>query len=294
MKSEFASSRIFIRGAARYHDLMYLLSKGKALLDEDISHTSAIAIDRGQWADVEDTEWDSSAIAVAKKPVEKLIFIGEEGDVCIYVGGESTSEKILPQPTMIRNAKTIDGFVYACGMKRQVYKRVGENNWQDLSAPFPKENEKVGFEGIDGYSSSEIYSVGWNGEIWEYDGSSWVDRSGITNAILSTVCCTPENSVFIGGQKGLLIKGRNDSWEIIQLENEVDANIWDLCWFNDKLYIATINDLYTLEGNKLVGVNFGNIELSSCFSLTEAEGVLWSIGKDDVASFDGQNWQKYE
>jgi hypothetical protein len=294
MKSEFASSRIFVRGAARYHDLVYILSKGKVLLEEDIAHTSAIGIYQGRWGDVEDTEWDSSALAIAKKPDEKLIFIGEEGDVCAYVGGNSTWEKILPEPTMIRNAKTIEGFIYACGMKRQVYKRAGENNWQNISAPFAKDIEKVGFEGIDGFSSCEIYAVGWNGEIWQYDGSTWIDRSGLTNVILTTICCVPDNSVFIGGRKGVLIKGRNDSWEIIQLENEVDADIWDLCWFNNKLYIATINDLYTLEGNKLVGVDFGEIEISSCFSLTEAEGVLWSIGKDDVASFDGQIWQKYE
>lgn len=296
MTTEFADSRLFIRGAARYHDLVYILSKSKVLLEQDINHTSAICVDQGNWANASDTKWDSTAIAVAKKPAEKLVFIGEDGDVCTYVGGQSTREKIMPPPRIIRNAKTIDGYVYACGMLRQVYQRIGENQWANISAPLPDsdEDKKVGFEALDGYSSGEIYAVGWNGEIWEFDGTVWKNRVSPTNLILTSVCCAGDNAVYIAGQQGLLIKGRNRAWEIVQWEEPVDVDLWDLCWFQDNLYIATISSLYVLEENKLVEVDFGGIAVDSCYSLTQAEGVMWSVGSYDVVSFNGATWRKYD
>ncbi len=45
--------------------------------------------------------------------------------------------------------------------------------------------------------------------------------------------------------------------------------------------------LYTLTDRGLVPVDFGDDEPASCYRLTSAEGVLWSVGPDDVFSFDG-------
>src|SRR5215217_2608807 len=66
MKSAFAQAREFVRGAARYRDLCYILSKGKALMVQDIAHTSAVCVDQGVWRDAKNVDWDSTAIAVAK------------------------------------------------------------------------------------------------------------------------------------------------------------------------------------------------------------------------------------
>ncbi len=55
-----------------------------------------------------------------------------------------------------------------------------------------------------------------------------------------------------------------------------------------------MTDLFTLEGNALVPVDFGEIGTPTCYNLTTAEGVLWSIGRDDVASFDGTTWRRYD
>lgn len=294
MTNKVASSRAFIRGSARYADLVYILSKGKDLLQEDVAHTSAICVDRGQWADAEDVEWDSTAIAVAKQPSEKLVFIGEDGDVCTYVSGASTVEQIKPAPKMIRNARAIEGYVYACGLLRQVYKRIGEGEWRNVSAPGPKPEEKVGFEALDGFSEKEIYAVGWSGEIWEYNGKKWMNRTSPTNVILNAVCCAGDAMVYVAGQQGVMLKGRHERWDTIEWEEEVGADIWDLCWFKNKLYVATMTDLYTLQGNQLEEVDFGDLEISSFYSLTQEEGVMWSIGKEDVLSFDGTTWRSYE
>jgi hypothetical protein len=288
---EFAASRQFVRGAARYHDLIYILSKGKALLARGIAHTSAIAIDQGDWADCEDTDWDSTAIAVAKKPNEKLVFVGEDGDVCVY---GYPPELITPAPKVIRYARTIEGLVVACGMMRQVYKRVDEGSWQDMSAPYPSDAETAGFEAIDAYSFKELYAVGWSGEIWQHDGSKWFNRASPTNVILTAVCCAPNGIVYAAGQQGVLLTGRANSWDIVQWEEEVDVDFWDLLWFNDRLYVATIRNLFTLQGNALVDVDFGQLDVSTCFNLTQADGVMWSIGAEDALSFDGNVWRRYD
>jgi hypothetical protein len=292
MKSPNVAPRELIRGAARFQDLCYVLTKAKALIERGVAHSSVLSVYQGQWHSAGKVDWDSTAIAVARKPDEKMVLIGEDGDVFTYVGGKSDVESIKPAPKLIRSARTIDGYVYVCGMKRQCYRRAGDRKWVDMSAPVSK--EKVGFESIDGFGEKEIYAVGWQGEIWQYDGKKWKDRNSPTNVILTAVCCAGDDNVYVAGQTGVMLRGRHDEWELIDWEDEVDVDLWDLCWFQNKLYVASNTDLFTLEGNTLVAVDFGEIGTPTCFSLTTSQGVLWSIGKDDVASFDGTIWRIYE
>lgn len=293
MKNTFIDGREMIRGVAQCSDLVYVISKGKSLIEQDISHSSLIAVDQGKWADVAITDWDSTAISIARLPSEKAVLIGEDGDVLTYFGGVSTLEVIFPKPVMIRNAKNIDGYVFVCGMKRQFYKRIDEGVWKDLSVPFSSSDKKVGFESIDGFSENEIYAVGWGGEIWSYDGSNWENKYSPTNKILTSICCAENGDSYICGQQGIMIKGRKDAWDIINFESDVSVDFWDLCWFQGQLYVASINNLFTLNGNKLVEVNFEELEIPTCYNLTTANDVLWSVGKDDVVSFNGKAWRKY-
>jgi hypothetical protein len=293
-KSKFAKGREYVRGAASRRDYVYILSKGKVLLKDSIAHTSIIGLEKGSWVSVVDTDWDSTAIAIARSPAGKIVVIGEEGETIAYGAGKSADEAIKPTPVLIRNARTIEGEVYACGMKRQVYRRTGERTWNDVSAPFPKPKEEVGFEAIDGYSHKEIYAVGWKGEIWQYSGKKWTNRSSPTSLIMTAVCCAGDDVVYVAGQQGVMIRGRNDEWEAIEWEDDVSDDLWDLCWFGDKLYVATMTGIYTLEGSTLEPVDLGDVEIATFYSLTTTDGVLWSIGRDDVASFDGTNWQRYD
>lgn len=294
MSNQVLASREFVRGAARFGDLVYVISRSKSLAASEIAHSSLIAVDQGQWSDAVDTEWDSSAVAVARAPEEKVVLVGEDGDVATYVGGDSTREAIVPPPVMIRNAREIGGLVHACGMKRQVYRRDGEAQWSDISAPRAGDTEELGFEAIDGHARDELYAVGWGGEIWQYDGRAWHQRASPTNVTLTAVCCADDGTVYAAGQGGVLVRGRRDAWSVVDWEEEVTADLWDLCWFRERLYVATMTGLYTLGADRLVPVDFGDARPSSCYSLSAAEDVLWSVGRDDVVSFDGHGWQKYK
>ncbi len=294
MAERVSNSREFVRGAARFGDLVYVISQMKKLLEQDIPHVSLVGLYKGAWGDAFNTTWNATAIAVAKLPSEKVVLIGEDGDVSTYVGGRREDETIDPRPVMVRNAREIDGLVYACGSKRQVFRRVGERQWTDMSAPLAAQAEVFGFEALDGYAADEIYAVGWGGEIWHYDGAAWTQCGSPTNVILTAVCCAGDGTVYVAGQGGVLISGRGNAWAPTAWEDEVTADLWDLRWFQNRLYVATTSGLYTLDANRLVPVSFGAMGPVTGYNLSTAQGVMWSVGKADVASFDGTTWQKYD
>jgi hypothetical protein len=288
-----SKSTIFVDGAARFSDLIYVIGKDRKLAEAEVRHARFIGWDRGTFGHNGDRNWNAVAIGVVRKPAEKMVAIGEDGEVFTYVGGTDTDERIKPKPICLRNIGVVDGLAYACGMNRQVYRRSGENSWQAMHAPAPKRNEDTGFEAIDGFSAKEIYAVGWEGEIWDWDGSKWLSRGSPTNLILTGVCCAGDKKVYACGQNGTLLRGRHDAWDVIDLEEFTD-DFWDVHWFKRKLYLATMTELFTYTSAGLEPVDFGDDAPGSCYRLTDAEGVLWSVGSDDVFSFDGTGWTRVD
>lgn len=294
MASDMAASREFVRGAASRRDRVYTITKMRDLMKDDIAHSSVIGLEGGKWVSVATTDWDASAISIARVPVPKIVVVGEDGDVLTKAGSSTGSEKLPGDQVAIRNARTISGETYACGMQRQVYRRVAEAQWIDISAPQGAPTDAIGFESIDGYGHSEIYATGWGGEVWEYDGSRWQQHPSPTNVVLTAVCCAPDGTTYVAGQQGVMLRGRHAAWDLIAWNEPVGADLWDLCWFQDKLYVATATGLFTLDGQDLVDVDFGaSVGSLSGFSLTTAEDTLWSIGHEDVASFDGKTWRRH-
>ena len=279
----------FISGASRSHDLIYLIAKDRGLTDQDVAHTRFIAFYQLKFGHMGDRNWNAVALCVAKKPEEKLIAVGESGHVFTYVGGTATDEVIEPSPVALTAVGVIEGFPYACGMNRQVYKRLDENKWVAMHAPSPEHNTITGFQGIAGFSENEIYAVGWKGEIWNWNGSEWINCTSPSDVILTGICCADDGKVYICGQRGQIICGRGDSWKMIDLEY-MSEDFWDVIWFENTLYVATMTMLYRLIDNDLVPVDFGSDIPGTFYLLTQSEGVLWSVGSSDVFSFDGEHW----
>ncbi|MCY1449154.1 hypothetical protein D9M71_658760 [compost metagenome] len=105
--------------------------------------------------------------------------------------------------------------------------------------------------------------------------------------------CAGNGVVYASGRKGLLLKGRDDSWEVIDHQSMID-DIWDLAWYHDKLYLSTMHGLFTLDQDKLLAVDFGEDSPNSCYHLSAADGVLWSIGGKDIMAFDGNSWTRID
>jgi hypothetical protein len=201
-----------------------------------------------------------------------------------------SEEKITPKPKVLRGIGVVDGYAVACGMKRQVYRREAEGTWTAMHAPAP-EKGNAGFEAVAGFSSKEMYAAGWNGEIWEWNGKKWVNRSSPTNLILTGVCCASDGNVYACGKTGILLRGRHDSWKTVDL-GDLKQDLWAVHDFKGKIYLATMQTLFTLGEGGLEPVEFGDDEPASCYRLTDAEGVLWSVGAADVFSYDGSVWTR--
>lgn len=289
MPKEITEHYMYATGAARFHDLLYLSVRDRALVEKEAEHSSFLGYDQGDWHQNGLTDWNTVAMCMVKHPEEKVVAISEDGEVWTYIGGKASEEQIKPAPSVLRAMATIDGIAYACGMKREVFKRKGEDVWHPMHAPAPKKGQKAGFEAIGGFTGSEIYAAGWEGEIWMWNGKKWSQLDSPVNLILTSVCCAPDDHVYVCGQEGTLLCGRRDSWRLISSDDVTD-DFWDIRWFKDHLYVATLTGLFEYVGKTLEQVDFGKHAPNTCGRLTDADGVLWSIGADDVFSFDGKKW----
>ena len=162
-----------------------------------------------------------------------------------------------------------------------------------MHAPADEGDEITGFEAIDGFSEQDLYAVGWQGEVWHCAKGRWERQSSPVNIILSAVCAAGDKLVYACGQSGTLIRGRAGAWEQINTDGVVD-DLWDVRWFEGKLYVASMSTLYVLFPDGLHPVDFGKEAPRSCYKLTDAQGVLWSVGQENVFSFDGKAWTRWD
>ncbi len=291
----------FSTGAIRSKGFAYLIATEDRIAAEQKPHHIVVTWKNGTWGQLVNN-WACPSLCVARVPKEQMIAIGEFGDVQVLGSGEQRSEQIADGPNIpekrgtLRCVRTIGGRAYAAGMDRQVYRREDANKWVSIDAtmrPKPGSSDVVGFESIDGFSERDIYAVGWQGAIWHYDGKKWRQIDSPTNVILTNTCCAGDGNVYISGRLGLLLRGRNDTWEVIEHESTAQ-DLWGLAWYDGKLYVSSLKQVFTLEGDALAPVDMGDDPAESAYHLSAADGVLWSIGAKDVMAFDGSEWTRID
>ena len=146
---------------------------------------------------------------------------------------------------------------------------------------------------MDGFSEEDIYAVGWDGAIWRYDGHAWTQADSPTNIVLTDVCCGGDGNVYACARLGLLLRGRGDRWSVIE-HNSMEDDIWSMNWFQGRLYLSTMQELFILDKDVLEAVDMGDDPPDTCHKVSSAGGVLWSVGAKDVMAFDGTNWTRIE
>jgi hypothetical protein len=295
----------FITGVVRYSDLGYVSLIGDEESDKRLSQSIIVVWNGGNWLGEDDKvkAWETVDMTVARKPLEQALTLGENGEIYCIGSGDHHDEFVEPNrdpqrnPGPFRAINRIGDAVYAVGMGRQAFKREANGSWVAIDAsirPDPDDENVYGFEAIDGFDEREIYAVGWNGEIWRYDDSDWHQQISPTNFTLTDVCCAGDGTVYACGRMGLLLRGRGDEWEAIEL-GDFSGDIWSLAWFDSTLYFCTMDAVYSLEADDSIAVaEMGNDPATSCYKLSVAEGVMWSVGAKDIMSFDGKKWERID
>jgi hypothetical protein len=285
--------------AIREHDLIYISIMSPYFQKKQLPYVAFYDYDITNAPDLQlldDRRWDSAGICVTEKPKAQMVSVGVGGQVFVIGSGEDFDERVTHEQVHLRSVRAIQGIAYACGMDRKVYKREEAHYWTPihteelLQAPAP--DIVFGFESIHGFAQDEVYAVGWHGEIWYYDGETWTAQASPTRYILTKVLCAPDGFVYVCGQAGMLIKGKDNNWEIIQGGPQVD--FWDLAWYNDMLHISTLSEVFTFSNSTFEPVDFGDDPPASCHYLSANCGLLWSVGETDAMQFDGEQWTRIE
>ncbi len=225
----------------------------------------------------------------------EFVTISEDGLVILISEGSAKFEQIdiLEEDFTVRDIKEIDKSLYVVGIGNSIFKRVEENHWEEIgSKKIHNSNGDIAFESIDGFSSNEIYVVGWNGNIWNYHNNNWIKIDSPTNLILTKVLCTSNGNTYICGQSGILLCGRNNNWQTIDTDG-VTNDFFDLNFFRSKLYLSSMTNLYQInKEGKLSLVYFdGNIP-DSCHKLTSCDDSLWSLGETEIVELRDNQWLK--
>lgn len=289
--SGFVQSQNIIRIIAQIDQLNDLDRPNSVMLkwELDISKRSDFHLD-----------WYATQSIVILEPVLEMIAVGPDGKVIVGTATGQSEEKIGTKDRDsanfgdIRNINFIGKHIYAVGMRRQVYRREGKDRWKILDKGVFQakiENGISGFNAIDGANENSIYAVGFNGEIWRFDGKNWHEIESPTNVILNSVRAVNDTRIYACGQMGTLLKGSGEAWIAID-QSETDDQFWGLEWFKDDLYIATSKQLFILrDDNTLEKVDMGLNYQPTCGSLHANDGVLLSVGRKHVCwTKDGKKW----
>jgi hypothetical protein len=235
---------------------------------------------------------------------------GYEGDIEV----QKYEQDIQEEGLLITDVIAIDGKAYALGSSREVYRRDDVDEWvniaQELSDTLAlelsqkwdsnkSEEERLSavistsswMRGIAGFNENDIYIVGKNGECWQYNGKTWRRVDLPTNAMLTTVCCADDGYVYIGGIGEILLKGRDDKWEIVQ-DKHNENYINKIVDFQGKIYLSTFYNLFELYNNEIKEVDFGEYSVSDFgyLGVNRQKSKLVAGGSMAAYAYDGSKW----
>ena len=198
------------------------------------------------------------------------------------------------------NLKAVGESLYALGQPRTLFKRIGVNDWQELSESIPltgaylaglENDEEFGWRDVDGFSEQDMYLAGLQGDVWHYDGSEFKQCDFPSNEWLANVCCASDGFVYIGGRMGRLWKGKGDTWELIS-EAEFGVFWNDIVSFDNRLFLGSDYGLWELKDNEIVTAEVPSevILCSGELSVCPEKKLLLTAGNNGASMYDGKEW----
>ncbi|MFZ1987193.1 MAG: hypothetical protein WAU91_22475 [Desulfatitalea sp.] len=289
MATLFSEIGQFKTGCLGRQGRLLLCMLDKQLLASRTEHSILYLWDNGQLKDPVTLNWTVAALCYPDWPETEFVAIGKTGRL-LDIRRNGATRELDPNTqqgliirAVLRNCRVIGGYVYAVGAGHQMIRIASDFSVHDFSVPSEQRasiGETVGFEAVDGFTPEEIYAVGWEGEIWKYNGRYWNIIDSPTNLIHTGIKCAPDGTVYIVGQQGGLLHGRGESWQPV--ESGTRDDLWDVCWFKDRPYVCSITHLFAMQNGTLAKVPLPPHNPTSFFRLDAIEKALLSVGADDI------------
>ena len=284
----------FHQAAIRAADWFYLSTVSPRMQADGLPYTTFFDHDGDSFGLIRDVKWNCVSVCSPTFPKVQMVALGEYGQVLIFGADEEREERVTSEELEFREVREVAGKAYACAMDRKLFRRDGPDQWTPIHGHMPDEpgpDVVVGFESIHGISERDMYAVGWHGEIWHYNGLAWKQEGSPTSVLLNRVYCAPNGYVYACGLAGTLLRGKEGQWVQIA-EDDAGIDLWDMAWFDNRLWVSSLSGLYTLEGDSLVPLEFDDDVPETCSRLDARDGILWSVGSDDIMQFDGETWSR--
>ncbi|MBU2980558.1 hypothetical protein KO498_01910 [Lentibacter algarum] len=266
--------------------------------DTSEPHSAVYTVTPTLASQVEFYQFTVTGLTYAAGGSGELFVLNEVGQVAVFDdksdGNEANLETLGTQQGVMRDIGVAGDQIVACGANLQAYRRLGPDRWEsfgptdDLLSDYPGNH----LESIDGFAADEIYAAGRSGMIWWYDGDQWTPVQCTTNLAFLSVVCGADGSVYVGGQRGVVAKGRKDAFTVYA-PDEPKADIWGIQEFDGKIYCAMMRALASWSEDKGLDVVSEAMEIGETFyNLGHGGNVLWSLGAKDVLRYDGQSWSR--
>lgn len=294
----------YLTGFINENDSVVVVAASARLEEDDVAHSFVAVWNGKKWV-----TWDQefSIVTLDAGPsahVRSAVMVAMAGEVlAISDQGKTSLEKIgagKDAPNRLRTlheVRAIGGSFYVVGMRRQVFRRpITGGAWTkvDQGVFVPDTSKAIaGFLSVDGFSESEIYAVGYGGEIWLYNGKVWRQIDSPTNARLECIRCTSEGYALVSGVGGLILRGRGDSWTEVP-QDVTREDLMSLAWLGGTAYIASEEGtVLTLKKDKVARIHIktSKAEDPTTGFLDSNSKRLLSIGEEDIIVFDGNKWQ---
>ena len=295
---------ILQRGCVGDKDLIFFLTYNADAALQKVPNGQLFFLQDGNEWSFQDVAWTGISLTASVHPDLVCYLLGRDGEVLVGNNTGFYEEKINDNGANPENRgpmqciRLIENTPIAVGMGRQVYKRIGQNHWEKfengIDSP-PPPPSIVGLNAIAGGSMDAIYSVGWAGEIWYYNGQNWQKLDSPTNLILHDVIAMSDNRFWACGQNGLLLNGTPKHINLVEYDGPVTT--WrSMSWFLGRLFIADGQNLYVLEqeddGNSMLKIDVGDNESLPVLCLHSSEDLLLAVTAENAyVTEDGVQWK---
>ncbi|MFZ1246715.1 MAG: hypothetical protein WAR41_16755 [Azonexus sp.] len=290
---------IFHSGCAVSANVLFFAKEVEAVAQRSGANSSFLVLNSGDWHMYDESAaWPAIAMATIKPEggTRTVVAVGPAGQYW-EVAPQSLKEVmgiIGEAQRSIRGVRSVGDSLYLVGMGRLVMERVDVGQWHDMSPKGDQvKGQVVGFEDIGGFSTEEVYAVGWQGEIWWRNKLKWRQVDSPVSANLNSIACSVEGVVYIVGDNGVMLEGRHETWKVV--DTGKSENLLDVAVYKQQVFVVTDFGIFRLSpsGRLVAEDNFVEDDRpSTCLHLLESPDAVFSMGPSDLFRLTDGSWER--